>query len=110
MFQANPLFPRETTFTFMKLLRFMNVVKALIDANPGASTLVDLTQADRLRKNPLDHYIFTSLLSERRFLWFDTRGNDYVEEPQDHALVAAFFRAMEGRTIKGFRTSNAIRA
>ncbi|OPY01740.1 MAG: B12 binding domain protein [Syntrophorhabdus sp. PtaB.Bin047] len=110
MFQANPLFPRETTFTFMKLLRFMNVVKALIDANPGASTLVDLTQADRLRKNPRDHYMFTSLLSERRFLWFDTRGNDYVEEPQDHALVAAFFRAMEGRTIKGFRTSNAIRA
>lgn len=110
MFQANPLFPRETTFTFMKLLRFMNVVKALIDANPGASALVDLTHADRLKKNPRDLHIFTSLLRERRFLWFDTRGNDYVEEPQDHALVAAFFGALEGMTIKGFRTSNTVRA
>ncbi|HOD76219.1 MAG TPA: radical SAM protein, partial [Syntrophorhabdaceae bacterium] len=110
MFQANPLFPRETTFTFMKLLRFMNVVKALIDANPGASALVDLAHADRLKKNPRDLHIFTSLLRERRFLWFDTRGNDYVEEPQDHALVAAFFGALEGMTIKGFRTSNTVRA
>jgi hypothetical protein len=109
MFEANPLFPRETTFTFMKLLRFMNVVKALIDANPGATALVDLAHGDRLKKNPRDLHIFTSLVRERRFLWFDTRGNDYAEEPQDHALVAAFFGAMEGRTIKGFRTSNAVR-
>ena len=110
MFETNPLFPRETTFTFMKLLRFMNVVKALIDVSPGASTLKDLTGADRLQKNPRDLHIFNSLLKEKRFLWFDTRGNDYVEEPQDPGIVSAFFKAMEGRTIKGFRTANSVRA
>jgi hypothetical protein len=109
MFQANPLFRRETTFTFMKLLRFMNVVKALIDVSPGASTLSDLARADRLRKNPRDLHIFSSLLEQKRFLWFDTGGNDFVEEPQDAGIVVAFFKAMEGKIIKGFRTSNSVR-
>ncbi len=109
MFQANPLFPRETTFTFMRLLRFVNVVKALIDANPGASSLSDLARADRLRKNPRDLHIFTSLLREKRLLWFDTRGNDYCEEPQDRDVVTAFFKTAEGKAIKGFRTCNTVR-
>lgn len=108
MFPANPLFPRETTFTFMKLLRFLNVVKALIDANPGACRLDDLADAGRMEKNPRDRHIFSTLLKEKRFIWFDTRGNDYVEEPQDHALTAAFFKEMEGKTIKGFRTNNSV--
>jgi hypothetical protein len=110
MFQANPLFSRETTFTFMKLLRFMNVVKALVDSTVGASTLRDLAHADRLQKNPRDLHIFNTLIRGKRFLWFDTRGNDYVEEPQDPRIVVAFFKAMEGRAIKGFRTTNSVSA
>ncbi|HOW53055.1 MAG TPA: cobalamin-dependent protein [Syntrophorhabdaceae bacterium] len=108
MLPVNPLFPRETTFTFMKLLRFVNVVKGLIDANPGAKLLEDLADAGKMGKNPRDRHIFTTLIREKRFVWFDVRGNEYVEEPQDRRLAAAFFKAMEGKRIKGFRTNHSI--
>ncbi len=109
MFPVNTSFPRETTFTFMKLLRFINVVKSLIDANPGVKLLEDLADVGKLSKNPRDRHIFATLLKEKRFVWFDMRGNDYVEEPQDRRLVAAFFKAMEGKRIKGFRTKHSIK-
>ena len=108
MFPVNSLFPRETTFTFMKLLRFINVVKSLIDANHGAKLLKDLADTGKLCKNPRDRHIFTTLLLEKRFVWFDPRGDEYVEEPQDRRLVAAFLKAMEGNRIKGFRTNHYI--
>lgn len=108
MLPVNRLFPRQTTFTFMKLLRFINVAKALIDANPGARSLADLADAGRMKKNPRDRHIFTTLLQKGRFVWFDGHGNEYIDEPQDHGLVAAFLKAMEGKRIKGFRTNNSV--
>ena len=109
MYPVNPLFPRETTFTFMKLLRFMNVVKSLIDSNPGAKYLRDLADAPTMHRRPRDSYIFTTLLREGRFIWFDKGVDEYVDEPQDLALIAAFFKAMEGNAIKGFRTNNFVK-
>jgi len=109
MFPGSPLFPRERTFTFMKLLRFINVVKALIDANPEAKLLEDLADAGRMGKSPLDRHIFVTLIKGKRLVWFDVRGNEYVDEPQDRCLVASFLKAMEGKIIKGFRTNNSVK-
>lgn len=108
MFEANPAFPRKTTFTFMKLLRFINVLKSLIDDTPGASGVPDLLAAPRTQKDPRFGAIFAALLNERRFIAFDARENAFVEEIQDKELVAAFFAAMRGRAIKGVRTHNRI--
>ncbi len=108
MFEANPALPRRTIFTFMKLLRFINTVKSLIDDTPGASGIEDLLAAPRMKKDPQHSRIFDTLLKEKRFIAFDVRGHEYVEEPQDKSLVAAFFDAMKGGTIKGFRTHNRI--
>lgn len=108
MFEVNPVFPRQTIFTFMKLLRFINTVKSLIDDSPGASGIKDLFAAPRLKKDPRHMHIFDTLLEEKRFIAFDMRGHEYIEEPQDKSLVAAFFQAMKGKTIKGFRTHNRI--
>jgi anaerobic magnesium-protoporphyrin IX monomethyl ester cyclase len=108
MFEANPAFPRKTTFTFMKLLRFINVLKSLIDDHPGALGVDDLLTAPRMRRDPRLGSIFRALLDEKRFTAFDVRTNACVEEIQDKELVAAFFGAIRGRTVKGFRTHNRI--
>ena len=108
MFEANPAFPRKTTFTFMKLLRFINVLKSLIDDTPGASGVHDLSGAPRMQKDPHSGAIFEALLSEKRFIAFDVRENIFVEEIQDRELIAAFFASMQGRTIKGFKTHNRV--
>ena len=42
LYPSNPLFPRETLFTFMKLTRFINLVKNIIDQNPSITQLSDI--------------------------------------------------------------------
>lgn len=108
MFEINPAFPRKTIFTLMKLLRFINVLKSLVDDNPGASAMRDLDNFRRMGKNPHFEHIFATLLREKRFIAFDARTNSFVEEIQDRDLVARFFREMQGRKIKGFKTLNQI--
>lgn len=108
MFEINPAFPRKTIFTLMKLLRFINVLKSLVDDNPGASAMGDLDNFRRMGKNPHFEHIFATLLREKRFIAFDARTNSFVEEIQDRDLVARFFREMQGRKIKGFKTLNQI--
>jgi anaerobic magnesium-protoporphyrin IX monomethyl ester cyclase len=109
MFEASPAFPRTTIYTFMKLLRFVNVLKSLIDDAPGASGTGELAALPRMQKDPRSGYIFEALLKEKRFLAFNAGANIFVEEIQDKELVAAFFEAMRGRIIKGYRTQNRIR-
>lgn len=108
MFEANPLLPRPTIFTFMKLLRFINAVKSLIDDTPGASCMEDLLSSPRMQANPRHRHVFDALLKEKRFIAFDARANAYVEEIQDRDLVTAFFDAIQGRAIKGFKTRNKV--
>ncbi len=109
MCETNPVFTRKMTYTFMKLARFVNLLKSLIDETPGASCMADLAGAARMKKDVRSRYIFETLLKEKRFLAFDAGTHDFVEELQDTKIVAAFFEAMRGRTIKGFRTHNRIR-
>lgn len=109
MYQANQSFSRNVTFTFMKLLRAINLMKGLVDANPAATSLSDLIDAEWMINHPRDRHILSTLIREKRFIWFDTRGQDYEEEPQDPDTVRAFFKALKGKTIKGFRTGNVIR-
>lgn len=108
MFEVNPAFPRTVTFTFMKLLRFINVLKSLIDDSPGASGIEDLFSTPRMQQDPRLGHIFETLLKQKRFIAFDPRSKQFNEEIQDKNIVATFFAAMQGKTIKGFRTQNRI--
>lgn len=108
MFEANPAVPRRMIFTFMKLVRFINLLKSIIDDTPGISGFGDLAESPRLNKDPRTRHIFDTLLGEKRFIAFDPRRDAYVEEVQDKGLVTAFFTALRGRTVKGFRTHNRI--
>lgn len=67
-----------------------------------------LLAAPHMKANPRHRYIFDILLREKRFIAFDTRADDYVEEMQNKGLAATFFEAMQGRTIKGLRTRNQV--
>ncbi len=108
MFEGNRAFSRRTTFTFMKLVRFINMVKSLIDDTPGASELKDLADSPRMKRNERDRHIFQTLLDRRRFVAFNTRTNEYAEEAQDEGLVDTFFENIKGVAIKGFRTHNRV--
>jgi len=106
MLPVNPLLPRETLFTFMKLTRFINYAKNTADRDPGVSDLTDIPAA---AADPVDREIVSALLTEKRFVSFDLRRKEFMEEPQDRALVKRFFERAEGLNIKGFRTSNSLK-
>lgn len=103
MFPANPLFPRETTYTLMKLVRFINYVKQAVDRSTDLSTLGDLAEALQPGKS-YEHKIVRRLLAEKRFTWYGFKEQALREEPQNSDLVELFFRRARGLAIKGFKT------
>ena len=108
MFPANPLFPRETTYTLMKLVRFINYVKQAADRSSGLKTLGGLADALPTGK-PQEREIVGKLLMDKRFTWYGLKEQAFREEPQNQELVGLFFRKARGLEIKGFKTSKGVR-
>ncbi|MBA4417191.1 MAG: hypothetical protein C0392_04680 [Syntrophus sp. (in: bacteria)] len=109
MVPVNPLLPRETLFTFMKLVRFINYVKQIIDREPGLKTLCEVPMAPALENRPIDREILSALISERRFKYYDVKEKRFLKEPLDEGLERLFFRKAEGMTIRGFKTMNSLK-
>jgi radical SAM superfamily enzyme YgiQ (UPF0313 family) len=107
MLPVNPLLPRDIIFTFMKLVRFINVVKRLLDRDRGLRRLSDLLEA-QCGRNGHDDTIMRTLLAEKRFIAYDRRTKDYVDEPHDRELIANFFKKISGAAIKGFKTAHSL--
>ena len=108
LFPSSPFFPRETLFTFMKLTRFINFAKSAIDSDPSIKELADIPDAQICKTRPHDAHIVKTLITEKRFLRFDSRLDGYIDEPQDKNLLSRFFEKSRGKTIKGFKTNRNI--
>jgi anaerobic magnesium-protoporphyrin IX monomethyl ester cyclase len=108
LYPSNPLFPRETLFTFMKITRFINHVKNIIDQNPSITRLSDIIDLPAIACKPQDLHIFKTLIFDKRFVWYDKVKEDYVEEPQDKDLTVHFFEKIKGKPIRGFKTMNTL--
>lgn len=106
MLPINPLMPREILFTLMKIVRFINFVKASVDREPGLTKLSDLLALPAIEGNPITREIVTALLGEERFICYDLKTKGFHEEPQDKALVRSFFKKARGLPIKGFKSMN----
>jgi radical SAM superfamily enzyme YgiQ (UPF0313 family) len=108
MTEVNPLFPRNTIYTFMKLTRFINFVKHCLDKEPSLKKLSDLPELLSIdEKNP-DRHICSVLLLEKRLICFDIRKKCFVDELQDKELIKAFFRKAGNAAIRGFKTMNSL--
>ena len=107
MFPFNPLFTRSVTFTFVKLVRFINWVKQVIDRDEGIGRMTELLD-DRATRDDTSRFIVERLLRERRLVWYDESRRAFSDEPADQGLVASFFEKARGRKIKGFKSSRSI--
>lgn len=107
MLSANPSFSRPTTYTFMKLVRFINYIKGLLDRQEIPGRISDCTDSFNGEQS-LERQILRILLREKKFVWQDTVTGDLLEEPQDFSLVQSFFSMAKGQKIKGFRTQNSL--
>ncbi len=107
MLPASPLVPREAIFTIMKLVRFLNAVKRILDGHPGLERLSDIA-GSQFRRNRHDDVIMRSLLMEKRFIAYDRKIQNYVDERQDKGLIAHFFKRISRATIKGFKTAHSL--
>lgn len=106
MLPLNPLFPREVTYTFVKLARFINYTKRLIDGQAGLAGVRDLPA--HLAADERTRTILARLLAEKRFVCYDTGTGRFRDEPVEPGLVAAFFERAKGLRIKGYRTSKSL--
>lgn len=108
LFIANPLFRRETTYTLMKLTRFINYVKRIVDRAGDVDSLAGLVEALPAAKLH-EREILNRLVAENRFTWYGLKESSYMEEPQDQELVRLFFEQARGLKIKGFKTGATVK-
>jgi anaerobic magnesium-protoporphyrin IX monomethyl ester cyclase len=108
MLPANIQFPRPVTYAFMKLVRFINYVKGLIDRHEGLNRLSDLIDNKAAIPDEHSRYIFKCLLHDKNLIWYNTAQNCFVEEPAEQMVITSFFKGTKGRIIKGFQTSRSI--
>jgi radical SAM superfamily enzyme YgiQ (UPF0313 family) len=92
-------FSRQSLFTFMKLIRFVNFLKRMVDERRSDISLLDLGLS---RKE--DDEIFKTLVREKRFIAYDTEKKEFFEEKVEREIVEDFFNEMEGKKIKGYKT------
>jgi radical SAM superfamily enzyme YgiQ (UPF0313 family) len=108
MLPLNPLFPRTVTYTFVKLVRFINYVKQLLDRHDGITASRDLLTAEAVAGDGRRQMIFERLLADKRFVYYDTEQGRMADEPVDHGLVRTFFERARGARIKGYRTGKTL--
>jgi anaerobic magnesium-protoporphyrin IX monomethyl ester cyclase len=108
MAPVNPQFGRPVTYAFMKLVRFINYVKGLIDRNEGLNRLSDFLDNREVMPDEQSRIVFESLVLDKRLIWYDPGNLEYVGEPADQEVFATFFKSAKGMVIKGFRTNRSI--
>jgi len=108
MFPANPLFHRNVTFSLMKLVRFVNLVKHKLDKNSDIKRLSDILYMNSGKMGLVDKEILTELIRNKRLICYDKKQKIFFEEKQDKPLINTFFKAIRNRYIKGFKTANSL--
>jgi len=106
MVPVNPNLPRDCLYTFLKLVRFVNLVKRLLDGVDMTQRLSGILEMPAITKNDRDKKILTTLLHENRLIWFDSPRGDFVSEPHNSDLVRLFFDRAKNTPILGFKTKN----
>ncbi len=108
MVEANQEMPRSRLYTLMKLTRFINMVKNLIDRKGEMRFISDLNCLPVENRGGVVGTILSILLDEKRFVGYDEKTGDFRDEPTDNNLVARFFEKARGKEIRGFRTMNSL--
>lgn len=109
MLPVNPFFPRLVTYTFIKLVRFINYVKAIVDGEAGISRLSDLVGSKQVAPDKgTDGTVVAHLLRNNEFIGYDKQRRGFVREPQDSGLVRLFFQRAKGMRIKGYKAGKSL--
>jgi anaerobic magnesium-protoporphyrin IX monomethyl ester cyclase len=108
MYPINPLFSRDITYTFVKLTRFINWVKQIVDRDEGISSASELVDYLRSARDERSRVIVEQFLQKKRLMRYETGNGCFAEEPVDHQLIASFFGKAKGRKIKGFKTNRSL--
>jgi hypothetical protein len=106
MVPVNPNLPRDSLYTFMKLVRFVNLVKRLLDGPDWPKRLMDILAMPAITKNDRDRQILATLIGEKRLIWLDSSRGEFVPEPHTSSLVKLFFDRAKNKLIRGFKTMN----
>jgi anaerobic magnesium-protoporphyrin IX monomethyl ester cyclase len=108
MLPANPLFQRDTTFTLMKLVRFINLIKHMLDKDNALKRLSNLPDMFSGGKKLLNKHIINEFLNNKRLLCYDLNRRTFHDERQDKEVIDRFFKEAKTKIIKGYKTSNSI--
>jgi anaerobic magnesium-protoporphyrin IX monomethyl ester cyclase len=106
MVPVNPNLPRDSLYTLMKLVRFVNLVKRILDGDDMPTRLSDILEMPAIIKNERDRKILATLLHEKRLIWFDGSRGNFVAEPHNSDLVRLFFERAKNKPIRGFKNMN----
>lgn len=103
LFQVNKEFCSITLSTFMRLTRFVNYIKSVVDKWEKDFTIKELKETVSMQMD-LEGPILKALVEEKKFISFDKKQKDFKEDPIDKEVVERFFEKLN--FIVGYKTKN----
>jgi anaerobic magnesium-protoporphyrin IX monomethyl ester cyclase len=104
MFPEN--FPRSVTATILKLVRFVNFCKQLLDRNGVDLSLSDVLESPAMFPDERSHECFKLLVNKRRFFALNRSSHVFEEEEADPDLIDYFFKKIRGTIVRGFHSGH----
>ncbi|MFC1852663.1 B12-binding domain-containing radical SAM protein [candidate division CSSED10-310 bacterium] len=102
-------FSRLTIITFMRLIRFINFCKNLVDKLHQNLLLSELLGSAHLFMTPEIYHIITHLCKQKRFLVWDKKDQDFREESCVLEIMDRFFQMLKHKVIRGYKTNHQLK-
>ncbi|MCX7770955.1 MAG: B12-binding domain-containing radical SAM protein [Proteobacteria bacterium] len=103
LYQVNEDFDTKTLATFLRLARFVNYIKSIIDQEERDLHVDDFLRLIT-RKNRLDGIILKALFEKQIFISFDKKNNVFYEDAFDREVIKKFLSQL--KFVCGYKTEN----
>jgi radical SAM superfamily enzyme YgiQ (UPF0313 family) len=100
---SNNFFTPVKLATYLKLSRFINYVKSILDSTSSDLSITDILKVIE-NKNPLDYEILKSLIIEKRLISFEKHSRKFKADPFDRDAVLGLLNKL--KFIKGYKSNN----
>lgn len=107
--RSSALYPLNKDFTsvklstFLKLTRFINYIKSVIDNSGKNINIKELIEKQK-RENGLEGIILETLIKDKKFISYDNRQKIFLNDVFDRDAVYNLFNKL--RFVRGYKTGN----
>lgn len=104
LLSVNKSFDSIALATFMRLARFVNYIKSLIDEYGKDAHIKELIKVELNKRREIEGRILEALMERKIFISYDKRDNTFYEDLSKKGIIEKFLTKLN--FVKGFKSKN----